>query len=62
MLEKIKESKLTYLSIGVVAGLVLAYVYVNYLKKTARGFNARAALVLCLSFRRDLEDLWIFVC
>ena len=34
MLEKIKESKLTYLSIGVVAGLVLAYVYVNYLKKT----------------------------
>ena len=29
----LKESKYTYLAIGIAAGLALAYVYVNYLKK-----------------------------
>ena len=32
-LQTIKESKYTYLAIGIVAGLALAYVYANYLKK-----------------------------
>ncbi len=29
----LKESKYTYLAVGIVAGLVLAYVYTNNLKK-----------------------------
>jgi hypothetical protein len=33
MLSTIKESKYTYLAVGIVAGLVFAYVYANYLKK-----------------------------
>ena len=32
-MNKITESKYTYLAIGIVAGLALTYVYVNYLKK-----------------------------
>ena len=32
-LQSIKESKYTYLAVGIVAGLVFAYVYANYLKK-----------------------------
>jgi len=32
-LQAIKESKYTYLAFGIVAGLVFAYVYANYLKK-----------------------------
>ena len=28
-----KENKMTYLAFGIVAGLVVAYVYQNYLKK-----------------------------
>ncbi|KLL03850.1 MAG: hypothetical protein MRERV_32c017 [Mycoplasmataceae bacterium RV_VA103A] len=30
---KLTESKYTYLAIGIVSGLVLAYVYTNYLKR-----------------------------
>jgi len=33
MLSTIKESKYTYLAVGIVAGLAFAYVYANYLKK-----------------------------
>lgn len=33
MFQKIQESKYTYLAIGIVVGLALAYVYANYLKK-----------------------------
>jgi hypothetical protein len=33
MFQKVKESKYTYLVVGLVAGLALAYVYANYLKK-----------------------------
>lgn len=33
MFQKIQESKYTYLNLGIVAGLVFAYVYANYLKK-----------------------------
>jgi hypothetical protein len=29
-----KTDKLTYLAIGIISGLVVAYVYKNYLKKT----------------------------
>jgi hypothetical protein len=32
-LTQIKESKYTYLALGIVAGLVFAYTYANYLKK-----------------------------
>jgi len=32
-LQSIKESRYTYLALGIVAGLVFAYVYANYLKK-----------------------------
>ena len=31
--QTVKESKYTYLALGIVAGLVFAYVYTNYLKK-----------------------------
>ena len=33
MFQKVKESKYTYLALGIVAGLAFAYVYANYLKK-----------------------------
>lgn len=33
MFNKVKESKYTYLALGIVAGLVFAYVYANYLNK-----------------------------
>jgi hypothetical protein len=33
MFQKIKESRYAYLAVGIVAGLVFAYVYANYLKK-----------------------------
>lgn len=33
MLHKVKESKYTYLAVGIVAGLALAYVYSKYFKK-----------------------------
>ena len=32
MLQKVKESKYTYLAVGIVAGLVLAYAYNKYFK------------------------------
>lgn len=32
MFNKIQESKYTYLAVGLVAGLALAYIYANYLK------------------------------
>jgi len=33
MFQKVKESKYTYLAVGILAGLAFAYVYANYLKK-----------------------------
>ena len=33
MFSNLKESKYTYLAMGIVAGIVFAYVYANYLKK-----------------------------
>ena len=33
MLQKFKENKYTYLAVGIVAGLVLAYAYQKYFKK-----------------------------
>ena len=32
MFQKVKESKYTYLALGIVAGLVLAYAYSKYFK------------------------------
>jgi len=32
MFNKIQESKYTYLAVGIIAGLTLAYLYANYLK------------------------------
>ena len=32
MFQKVKESKYTYLALGIVAGLVLAYAYRKYFK------------------------------
>lgn len=32
MFEKIKESKLTYLAIGIIAGFALAYAYTKFKK------------------------------
>lgn len=33
MFNKLKESKYTYLAVGILAGLAFAYVYANYIKK-----------------------------
>lgn len=33
MLQKFKESKYTYLALGLVAGLVVAYAYSKYFKR-----------------------------
>ena len=33
MFQKVKESKYTYLALGIVTGLVLAYAYSKYFKK-----------------------------
>ena len=33
MLQKVKESKYTYLAVGIVAGIVLTYAYNKYFKK-----------------------------
>jgi formate/nitrite transporter FocA (FNT family) len=33
MFQKLQESKLTYLALGIIAGFVVAFAYKNYLKK-----------------------------
>ena len=33
MFQKLQESKLTYLALGILAGFIVAYAYKNYLKK-----------------------------
>lgn len=33
MFQKLQESKLTYLAFGIIAGLVVAYAYQNWIKK-----------------------------
>ncbi|RHZ36645.1 hypothetical protein GvMRE_I2g547 [endosymbiont GvMRE of Glomus versiforme] len=33
MIKNIKESKITYLAIGIIAGLALAYAYTKWIKK-----------------------------
>jgi hypothetical protein len=33
MIKNLKESKITYLAIGIIAGLALAYAYTKWIKK-----------------------------